>query len=126
VTLPRTCALTSTESKGAHNPLFGSEVHGASRIVTFPRACAFASPESTEKVQDLQFIYGEHGTSRKMTPPRTCAIESCDIMMPIHGSRDVQHDDASHHDAPFINHACRDASYDVFYDSSREGGGVRG
>jgi hypothetical protein len=56
-----------------------------------------------------------------MTPPRTCAIKFCDIKMPIHGSRDVQHDDESHHDAPFINQAPHDVSCDIFCHSSHEG-----
>jgi hypothetical protein len=56
-----------------------------------------------------------------MTLARACAIKSCDFVMPIRGSRDVQHDDESHHDAPFVNQARHGASCDVFYESCHEG-----
>jgi hypothetical protein len=121
VTLPLACVLISPKSKGARNLHFANEEHGASDVMTLPRTCAFTSPESTAKVQGLRFIEGGHGASHMVTSPRTCVSELCDIVMPIHGSRDVLHDDDPRNAALFINQTLHDVSCGTFYESGREG-----
>jgi hypothetical protein len=68
--------------------------HCASHMLIPPPACALTS--SDKDTVSLHAMDGEHSTSHMLTPPRACVIRSCDIMMPLHGSRDARRDDDSH------------------------------